>query len=113
MATLTPTLLSGAGINESSTMVQAGSCGDKFKVTGNRCFIRLSNAAANSRTVTIPNQQPLGVDITVLLDTLLNAPANDKMIAFPSIDAFVDTDGYVNINYSAETSVTVGVFQLP
>jgi len=93
-------------------MVAAGSCGDKFKVSGNRCFIRVTNAAANSRTVTIPNQQG-GVDITVLVDTLGNAPANDKMIAFPSIDAFIDADGYININYSAVTSVTVGVFQLP
>jgi hypothetical protein len=109
---LTPTTLTNAGIAETATMAAASSCGDKFKALSNRDYVRVTNAAAATRTVTIPNQQG-GSDIVVTLDTLANAPANDKMIAFPAIDEFIDEDGYVNITYSAVTSVTVGVFRIP
>ena len=112
MATITPTTLTNAGIDETATMVAASTCGDKFRALSNRDYVRVTNAAAATRTVTIPNQQG-GSDIVVALDTLANAPANDKMIAFPAIDEFIDEDGYVNINYSAVTGVTVGVFRMP
>ena len=113
MATLTPTTLTNAGINETTSMVAASTCGDKFRALSNRDYIRVTNVASATRTVTIPNQQQGGSDIVVTLDTLTNAPANDKMIAFPAIDEFIDEDGYVNISYSAVTSVTVGVFRIP
>jgi hypothetical protein len=113
MATLTPTTLTNAGIDETATMVSASTCGDKFRALSSRDYIRVTNAAASTRTVTIANQQQGGSNIVVTLDTLTNAPDNDKIIAFPSIDEFIDEDGYVNISYSAVTSVTVGVFRRP
>ena len=112
MATLTPTTLTNAGIDETATMVAASTCGDKFRALSNRDYVRVTNAAAATRTVTIPNQQG-GANIVVTLDTLANAPDNDKIIAFPAIDEFIDEDGYLNITYSAVTSVTVGVFRRP
>jgi len=112
MAILTPTTLTNTGIAEASTMASASSCGDRFKALSNRDFVRVTNGAAATRTVTIPNQQG-GSDIVVVLDTLANAPANDKTIAFEAIDQFIDDDGYVNLTYSAVSNVTVGVFRTP
>lgn len=114
MATLTPTPLSPTGVTESSTMVSASSCGDKFKAVA-KAFLRVTNGAASTRTITIANQVVGGSNISVLVDILANAPANDKMISFDDvgISNFTDDDGYVNISYSAVASVSVGLFQLP
>ena len=54
-----------------------------------------------------------GADIVLSLSAIASAPANDKTIAFDgtaSMSDFTDDDGYINITYSAATSVTVGVF---
>ena len=94
-------------------MTSAGSCGDKFYAIG-KAFLRVANASAATKTITIANQVG-GSNLVVILSALLSAPLNDQMISFDDvgISNFTDQDGYVNISYSAVTSVTVGLFQLP
>ena len=55
-----------------------------------------------------------GADIVVTVAAIGSAPANDITIAFDStapLSDFTDDDGYVNITYSAVTTVTVGLFE--
>ena len=109
MATLTPTLLSSSGTTASLTAATA--CGDRFKLTLSGCFIKIHNGGGSAITVTIPNQQG-GSNISVSVAHATDS-TDDKLIAFSGgLDAFVDDDGYINVNYSAVTSVTVGAFIL-
>ena len=52
MATLTPTLITSAGVKQ--TLAAATSCGDRFKATSPHEFVRVANGAGAPITVTIP-----------------------------------------------------------
>ena len=102
---------SRAGVVPNFTAANA-SGGNNFANDG-RTFIEVKNASASPINVTL--NIPMTVDGNTVTAPVVVIPATtgDKIIGpFPPA-IFNQADGTVNIDFSATTSVTVGVFQLP
>lgn len=80
---------------------------------GGDVFIHVKNDDASSKTITIPTPQT--VNSLAVADLTVDVPAaGERMIGpFPKATfAQTDDNDLVYIDYSATTSVTVGVFEL-
>jgi hypothetical protein len=108
MATLTKQVVTTAGLADSLASAAGG--GDQFTNTGNE-WLEVLNGGGASIDVTIAtpataNGEPIADRVVAVA-----AGARKKIGPFnPSI--FNDSSGYVQVTYSAVTSVTVGVFKL-
>jgi hypothetical protein len=107
MALLAKQAASIVGLNP-LTMNAANAGGDTVLVDRPNVYLLVRNADATSKTVTIVDPRTTygqaNPDIPVIITTL-----NFAVIGPIPID-FADANGLVAINYSAVTSVTVGVF---
>jgi hypothetical protein len=116
VTTITPTLITPAGIEQDTYMAACTACGDRFKPHGVREFIRVTKTDASSIDVVIDNAAG-GTDITVTVP----ATTGDKTIAFfatptnVNISDYIDEDGYMNISYTGTVTANtkIGVFRLP
>lgn len=111
MTTITPTLITSAGIVQATYLAECTECGDRYKPNANNEFIRVKNASGSSITFTIPAQHG-GSDIGPIS---VAATTGDKTIAISLPWEYIDVDGYININYvgTLTADTTVGVFRLP
>lgn len=112
MATLTVNEITRAGIDAIPATAAAGG-GDKFLNTGRECFI-LKNADASGKTVTLVTAATADPDGLAITDKTVTVGAGNSTIIGPfPTGIYNDVDGYMNLTYSAVTSVTVKVFKLP
>ena len=108
MAVLTVQQAALTGLNSSYGAAAGG--GDQFANTG-KAMLHVKNGAS-SKTVTVDSQTPCsqGVDH----DAVVAIPAGEERMIGPFPKArFDDANGDVQITYSAVTSVTVAVVELP
>jgi len=108
MAVLT-VVQTAPGVKATNTLVAANSGGDSFPNTGVERF-RVRNGDASSKTVTIVAQKAAGCPAGTLHNLVLTVAAGEEQVV-KNLDTvrFNDSNGRVNITYSAVTSVTVGV----
>jgi hypothetical protein len=111
MATLSVQSISRSGLKP--TMASASGSGDKFPHAPNR-YIEVDNGSGSSVDVTVASQYsgvPQGLSSS---DLTVAVPAGERRLIGPfSERAFADTDGNVNMSYSASSSVTVAAIELP
>jgi hypothetical protein len=87
--------------------VAAAAGGDKFPAGSSR-QLRVKNASVASIDVTINSQAPCNQGFDHDLVIAVGAGA-EKVIGGLDAARFADVDGYVNVAYSAVTTVTVAV----
>lgn len=110
MATLTVQSVTSSGVSPSYASAASG--GDKFPWS-EHAFVHVKNGDASSHTVTIPSQYSTLPPGQQSKDLTVSVPAGGEKIIGPFYGpAFKDSNGDVILNYSAVTSVTVGVFKL-
>lgn len=107
MATLSVQDVNTAGATPSFAAATSG--GDQFSNDG-KTMLEVKNAGS-SITVTIASQQACNQGSTHNT-TVTVASGGDKMIGPFDPSRYNDANGYVQVTYSAVTSVTVGAFQL-
>ncbi len=100
------------------TYNNAATDGHAIDNASKRVFIHVKNGSGGSVDVTITT--PSTVDGLAIADRVVAVPASgERMIgAFPEAvysqeDATLGIDKAVYVDYSATTSVTIGVFKLP
>lgn len=107
MATLTVNASANTGIDLTSVAVSAAGGGDQFANSGQEQFF-IKNGDASPHTVTFAT--PLTVDGQAVADRTVTVPAGHSMLIGPFRPAYYnDTNGNVQVSYSAVTSVTVAV----
>ena len=113
MAALTISPIVVTGLDSSALFTAAAGGGDTFVNTG-REFIYVKNGDASGITVTFTTAGTFTSQSLALTDPAVSVGATDEMIIGPfDVGAFNNTSGQVAVAYSAVTSVTVAVFQLP
>ena len=106
MATLTAIVPTYAGVNLGPVAAAAG--GDKFVNTGNE-LLYIKNGGGSSINLTLDAQAVSGLPIT---DPVIAVAAGAEKILGPFDPRyFTDSSGFLNLSYSAVTSVTVAVIQ--
>jgi hypothetical protein len=106
MATLTAIVPTVAGVSLGSAAAAGG--GDKFLNTGNE-LLYIKNGGGSTITLTLDAQTVSGLTIT---DPTVSVAAGAEKIVGPFDPRyFCDANGYLNLSYSAVTSVTVAVIQ--
>lgn len=116
MAILTRQNLIETGI--SITESAAGGAGDKATNTDGKTILLVKNGSAGSITVTVTEQiaNPTDPNYGILTKSDVSKAVAAGAIAvigpFP-VAAFNDSNGDVNISYSAATSVTVAALRIP
>ena len=117
MALLTVEKIVDTGLNPNLVAADVG--GDTFKnQTASRTFIYVDNASGAPITVTVTAQTTSavtsGLGKTTKADSITSVTnAQFRLIGpFPAV-AFNDGTGTVSITYSAVTSVTVAVIEVP
>lgn len=87
-------------------------------VAGNSYLLRsgrvlhVKNGSGSSVTVTVPT--PGVVDGLAIADRTIAVPASgERLVALGTTDAYKQAGGVAYIDYSAVTSVTVAVFDIP
>lgn len=114
MAELTVTKVSEAGSNVSYTAASAG--GDTAFNGGGNTMLNISNGSGASVTVTVASQvanvdDPQFGDLTKD-DATCTVPAGETQPFGPfAPSAFNDSNGDINISYSATTSVEIAAFK--
>lgn len=106
MATLTVITPTYAGAVFSPAAAAGG--GDKFVNTGNE-LLYIKNGGGGSITLTLDAQTINGLTITD--PTVTVAAGVEKIIGPFDPRYFTDSSGFLNLSYSAVTSVTVAVIQ--
>ncbi len=111
MAALTVSEIVVTGLDSSALFTAAAGGGDTLVNTG-REFIYIKNGDASPITVTFTTAGThKGLALT---DPTVTVGATDEQIIGPfSVGPFNNTSGQVAVAYTAVTSVTVAVFQLP
>lgn len=109
MATIAPQEISKAGAV--ITLAPANGGGDKFQA-GPGLMLRVKNGDSGSHNVTVARPVPCSMGFNHDLVVAVAAGATEEIGPFPSSE-FADALGFVNLTYSAVTSVTVGVVHLP
>lgn len=108
MATLTAQTISRAGLEP--VLAAADVAGDDFVNTGLE-FVEVVNGSGSDVTVTLDIQST--VDGQAVTDRTVTVTAGERRIIGPfPTGTYNDSEGKMNISYSAVTSVTVGVFKL-
>lgn len=106
MATLTAIVPTYAGVSLGATAAAGG--GDKFLNTGNE-LLYIKNGGGSPITLTLDAQTVAGLAIT---DPTVSVAAGAEKIVGPFDPRyFSDSSGFLNLSYSAVTSVTVAVIQ--
>jgi hypothetical protein len=106
MATLTVITPTYAGAVFSPAAAAGG--GDKFVNTGNE-LLYIKNGGGSTITLTLDAQTVAGLTIT---DPTVSITAGQEKIIGPFDPRyFTDSSGFLNLSYSAVTSVTVAVIQ--
>ena len=106
MATLTVITPTYAGATFSPAAAAGG--GDKFVNTGNQ-LLYIKNGGGSTITLTLDAQTVNGLTIT---DPTITVTAGQEKFAGPFDPRyFTDNSGFLNLSYSAVTSVTVAVIQ--
>lgn len=114
MAALTPIVINRASADLTAGLVSAGAAGDTFPA-GSQYILRIKNGNASPTipTVTPPTGGgPSGTTVAPLALTTVAATTGDRAFGpfFPQ--PFADANGNVNVSYSVQATVTVGVYQL-
>lgn len=104
---LAPTTITRSGIVD--TLVAANVDGNYFLNTGAN-WLEVNNGSGGSINVIIAGVTD-GITVTALKTIAVAAGARKKIGPFPSTP-YSDSSGYVQLTYSAVTTVTVGVFTL-
>lgn len=85
--------------------------GDSFLNSG-RTYLHVKNGGTAAITVTVNSQKPCNYGFDH--DAVVSVPAGGEQIIGPfQQDRFNDQNGQVQITYSAVTSVTVAVVEVP
>lgn len=107
MAVLTPQKIATGGL--APVTVSAAGGGDKLPAGPGR-FVQVINGSGGSINVTINSIKPCdqGFDHNVVVAVAAGAT---KLLG-PFNDRYVDSDGYVELAYSAVTTVTVAALEL-
>jgi hypothetical protein len=109
MATLTPQVVSLAGLNP--TYASAASGGDKIQ-PGERTFAHIKNGAASPITVTL-NATAAVRGQTVTSPTVSVPASGERMIGPLTADLFAGvSDGLVALTYSSNTTVTIAALRI-
>lgn len=113
MAVLTPTNLSSSGV--AATLASAGGSGDSFTNDG-QTFLMVANANGSAIDVTIAAQTTSAVkpgfeDVTYSNKTVNIANGATKIIGPFATGTYNDTNGRVQVTYSASSGVTVAAFR--
>jgi hypothetical protein len=108
MATLSVTQITTAGVTEPA-LVPASAGGDQFSDNG-RTFMRVTNGGASPITVTVTAQRTCDQGQSHNITNTVAAGATEVM--GPFTDRSRDAAGFVQVTYSAVTSVTVGCFSV-
>lgn len=108
MATLTPTAVTPTGVVE-PTLVAAAGGGDQFTNDG-RTWLKITNGGGAPITVTIVSQRACDQGtVHSIVNSVTNATTE---LMGPFSDRYNDATGFVQVTYSAVTSVTVGTLRL-
>lgn len=86
----------------------AAALGDKFANTGKELLL-VRNASGSSVTLTVVTPKTVDGNLAVADRTLAIAAGGTAAIGPFNSGVYNDTDGFVGISYSLETSVTVAV----
>ena len=115
MATLSPTTVTLAGIDQAAAQAAASAGGDEFSSSGKQ-YLVITNADASPHTVTVddPNSvaptdaKQFNPDVDIVVD------AGTTVIAGPfTATRFVNSsDSLVHLTYDAVTSLTIGVIRV-
>ena len=106
MATLTAIVPTYAGVSLGAAAAAVG--GDKFVNTGNE-LLYIKNGGGSTITLTLDAQTVAGLTIT---DPTVSVAAGAEKIVGPFDPRyFTDSSGFLNLSYSAVTSVTVAVIR--
>lgn len=107
---VTPQQVTSAGVTP--TFEAANALGNAVAPAYGRC-IRVKNGSGSAVTVTVPT--PGTIDGLAIADRTVTVPATtgDVLIALGRGDAYRQADGTVWLDYSAVTSVTVAVTDVP
>jgi hypothetical protein len=105
---ITPQPITAAGV--AATYEAANVLGNSYALVPNR-VIHVKNGGGSPITVTIPTTQTVE-GLTVPNRTVTVTNATDKFVSLGASGAHRQTDGSVNIDYSAVTSVTVAVLDV-
>ncbi len=109
MAELSVAVASRAGVDIAG--VAAGASGDKFDNTGKE-FLIVENGSESPVTVTLDVKATVGG--LAITDPTVSVPAGGVRMVGPfEPRLFNDTDGHVNVTYSAHTDVTVKAVRAP
>jgi hypothetical protein len=109
MATLTPTAITPTGVVEAALVAAAGG-GDQFSNDG-RTYFKVTNGGGAPITVTVVSQRACDQGT---IHSIANSVTNATTEVMGPFDParFNDASGFVQVTYSAVTTVTVGVFRL-
>jgi hypothetical protein len=94
-----------------TTFTAASAGGDSF-VNSGRAYLHVKNGDTTDKTITVNSQTPCNYGFDH--DAVVTVPAAGERIIgpFPK-NRFDDANGQVQITYSAVTSVTVAVVEVP
>lgn len=115
--TITVVDVTTAGVAPTTTAANAD--GSKFRVgSDERVFIRVTNANASTRTLTLEVQRTSarvpGVGVVTIADKVITVPAlTGDLLIGPITPAYIDNDGFAHVTYSAVSDVAFAVFRLP
>jgi len=111
MATLSVQEITRASNGLTPAYASAAGGGDQFQNNG-RCFIQVKNGSGGNITLTAVTQSTVDGLAVTDLTAVIPLTSGDKMIGpFPT-DIYNDANGYVQLTYSAVTSLTIGAFRL-
>lgn len=110
---ITPQTVTSTGL--APAYEPANVAGNSFRMQASR-VLHVKNGSGSSVTVTIPT--PASVDqlvdgLAVPDRTIAVAAGTDRLIGLSTIAAYKQPGGVANVDYSAVTSVTVAVFDIP
>jgi hypothetical protein len=109
VATLTVQTLARAGLTPA--YAAAGASGDEFPNSGKEWVEFVNANVSTPRTVTIVT--PQAVDTLAVADRTLTVPASGRLKAGPwPTGTYNAPSGRVQMTYSANADLTVGVFKL-
>lgn len=110
MATLSVQDVTPSGLTPAAK-VAANAGGDRFLNDG-KTYVEITTGSSGATTVTIGSQTACDQGSTHNTNIAINANVAQTLIGpFPT-SRYNDSNGYVQLAYSAVTNVTVGVFQL-
>jgi hypothetical protein len=84
---------------------------DKYPATDGKTFLHVKNASVSSINVTVTSQATATEGLAAANLVVAVGAGAEKMIRISAI--YIDSTGFVNVAYSATTTVTAGAFHNP